>query len=136
MYCFIPKQISLCFTCSYSLSFIFICCTTRCITRCHSLSFAVTRCHSSIVVPLVVTRYHSLSLVVPLVVTCCHFLSLDVLLACLFINDPYYLGLIFVKHLLRAQLSKLNTVAGIFQGFCLDFKQMHYFQKTFQRQIR
>ena len=46
------------------------------VTRCHSLSFAVTLCPSlSLVVPLVVIRchwlYHSLLLVVPLVVTCC-----------------------------------------------------------------
>ena len=56
----------------HSLSFV----VTRCTTRCHSLSFVVTRCttrcHSlSLVVPLVVTRCHSLSLVVPLVVTRC-----------------------------------------------------------------
>ena len=42
----------------HSLSFV----VTRCTTRCHSLSFVVTRC---------TTRCHSLSLVVPLVVTRC-----------------------------------------------------------------
>ena len=62
------------------------------VTRCHSLSFPVTRCQSlSLAVSLVVirrsTRCHSLSLVVPLVITRCHSLSLDVPLACLFIND-------------------------------------------------
>ena len=40
----------------HSLSFV----VTRCTTRCHSLSFVVTRC---------TTRCHSLSLVVPLAVT-------------------------------------------------------------------
>ena len=44
------------------------------VTRCHSLSFAVIRCHS---------LYHSSSFVVIL----CHWLSLDVPLVCLFIND-------------------------------------------------
>ena len=46
------------------------------VTRCHSLSFVVTRCHS---MSLVVTRchslYHSLSFIVPLVVIRCHSLS-------------------------------------------------------------
>ena len=58
------------FTCSHSLLFIFIRCTTRChslsfvitpcitlVTRCYSLSFFVTRCHS---LSLVVTRCHSM----------------------------------------------------------------------------
>ena len=49
----------------------------------HSLSF---------VVPLVVIRcqwlFHSLSLVVIRCTTHCHLLSLDILLVCLFINDP------------------------------------------------
>ena len=77
------------------------------ITPCHSLSFVVTRCQSlslvvtccttrcrslyhllSLVVPLVVIRCHSLSFVVPLVVIRYDLLSLDVLLVCLFINDP------------------------------------------------
>ena len=59
------------------------------VTCCHSLSFVVpvvvTRCHSSFIVQLVITRCttrcHSLSLVVPLS------LSLDVVLVCLFIID-------------------------------------------------
>ena len=47
------------------------------VTRCHQLSFVVTRCYSlnhslSLVVRLVVIRCHSLSLVVPLAVTRCH----------------------------------------------------------------
>ena len=71
------------------------------VTRCHSLSFFVTRCHSLYhLLSLVVTRCHSLSIVYHLlsfVVTRCHSLSLiairfhslslDVLLVCLFIND-------------------------------------------------
>ena len=74
IFCFILKSKSLSFTCSHSLSFVFIPSTTcyhsfsfvitRYITRCHSLSLVVIRCHS---------LYHSL--------------SLDVPLACLFIND-------------------------------------------------
>ena len=63
------------------------------VTRCHSLSFVVTRYHLlSLVVPLVFTRCHSLSftvtrchslsvvipLVVPLAFTRCHSLSLVV----------------------------------------------------------
>ena len=54
-------------------SFAFIRWTTRCTTRCHSLSFVVTRCHS---------LYLSLSFVV----IRCQSLSL-VLLVCLFISD-------------------------------------------------
>ena len=51
------------------------------VTRRHSLSFVVTPYHSlSLVIPIVVTRCHSLSLVLPLVVTRCttryHSLSL------------------------------------------------------------
>ena len=94
-FCFILK---LKITLFYFLSFVFICCTTPChwlpfIIACyHSLSFAVTRCHSlppnlSFVrchlLSCVVTRchllYHSLSFVVPLVVICCHSLSFVVI---------------------------------------------------------
>ena len=62
------------------------------VTRCHSLSLIVIRCHSlyhslSLVVPLAVIRCHSLSFVVTRCTTRCHSLSLDVLLDCLFIND-------------------------------------------------
>ena len=83
-----------------SLSFAFICCTTRCHSLNHSLSLVVplvvllvaTRFHSLYhSLSLAVTCFHSLSLVVPLVVTrCtarCHSFSLDVRLVCLFIND-------------------------------------------------
>ena len=77
IYCFILKPKSLSFSCSHSLSFVFICCTTRC----HPLSFVITRCinrcHSlhypfSIVVIRCHSLYHSLSFVVPLVATRCH----------------------------------------------------------------
>ena len=88
IHCFILKPNLLSFTCSYSLSFVFICCTTRfhplsfvvilCINRCHSLSF---------VGPLVVICFNSLSLVVLLVVTQC-------IIVCLFINDPLHSQLI------------------------------------------
>ena len=47
------------------------------VTRCHSLSFVVTRC---------TTRCHSLSFVVTRCTTRCHSLSLDVPLFC-YIND-------------------------------------------------
>ena len=68
-----------------SLSFAFICCTTRCHSLYHSLSLTVTRCHSlSLVVTRFTTRcpslYYSLSFTAPLVVTRCT-------LVCLFIND-------------------------------------------------
>ena len=63
-----------CHSLYYSLSLVVPLVVTRCITRCHSLSFIVTRCHS---------LYYSLSLVV----TRCHSLSLNVLLVCLFKND-------------------------------------------------
>ena len=57
----------------------------------HSFSLVVIRCHTSFVVPLLVTRCttrcHSLSLVVTLLVTRCHSLSLDVPLVSFFIND-------------------------------------------------
>ena len=70
---FILKPKSLTLACSHSLSFVFICCTTRC----HSpLSFVVTHCHS---LPLVVTRCttrcHLLSFVVSILAICCHSLS-------------------------------------------------------------
>ena len=49
---------------------------TRCITRCHSLSFVFILCHSlSLVVPVVVTRCHSLYHSLSRVVICCHLLS-------------------------------------------------------------
>ena len=57
----------------HSLSFV----VTRCTTRCHSLSPVVICCHS---------LHHSLLLVVPLVLIRCHLLSFDVPLVCLFIN--------------------------------------------------
>ena len=114
-FCFILK---LKITLFYFLSFVFICCTTPChwlpfIIACyHSLSFAVTRCHSlspnlsfvrchllSCVVTrchllyhsllFVATRCHSLSFNVPLIVIRYHSLSLDVPLVCLFINNLY-----------------------------------------------
>ena len=52
-------------------------------TRCHSLTFIVTRCHSlyhslSLVVPLAVIRCLSLSFVVTRCTTRCHLLSLVV----------------------------------------------------------
>ena len=90
---------------------VFIGCTTA-TTRCQSLLFVVTRCHSlcyslslfikllhhslPLVVPLVVTRCHSLSLVA----IRCHSLSLDVPLVCLFINDRRYILLHIRKHYL------------------------------------
>ena len=53
------------------------------VTRCHLLSFVVTRCHRSFVVPLVANGCISLSLVVPLVLNCYHLLyhSLSLVLA-------------------------------------------------------
>ena len=78
------------------------CCHSPFVTRCHLLSLVVTRsitrCHSlSLVAPFVVTRFHSLSLVVircttrchswSFVVTRCHLLSLAVPLVYLFITD-------------------------------------------------
>ena len=57
------------------------------VTRCHSLSFTVTRttrCHS---LSLVVIRCHSLYHSLSLVVIRCHSLSLNVPLVYLFIND-------------------------------------------------
>ena len=75
------------------LLFAFICCTTRChslsfvITRCitrwclfhHPLLFVVIRCQSlSFVVTRCYSLYHSLSLVVIRCTTCCHSLSLVV----------------------------------------------------------
>ena len=58
----------------------------------HSLSLVATRCHLlSLVVPLVVTRCTTRCHSLPLVVILCHLLyhslSLDVPLVCLFIND-------------------------------------------------
>ena len=92
------------FTYWHSLSFVAICCSSRChslslvvslfITCYHSLSLVIIRYHS---LSLVVTHYQMLSLVVPLVVTNSHLLSLDVIrcpslsldvpLVYLFIND-------------------------------------------------
>ena len=92
------------FTYWHSLSFVVICCSSRChslshvvslfITCYHSLSLVIIRYHS---LSLVVTHYQMLSLVVPLVVTNSHLLSLDVIrcpslsldvpLVYLFIND-------------------------------------------------
>ena len=64
----------------HSLSFV----VTRTI-RCYSLSLDATLCHSlPLVVPLVVIRCHSLSFVVNRY----HSLPLDILLVCIFINDP------------------------------------------------
>ena len=53
-------------------------------TRCHSLSFVVTRCHwlyhsLLLVLPLVVIRSQSLSCVVTRCTTCCYSLSLVVI---------------------------------------------------------
>ena len=81
----------------YSLSFS----VTPCLLFQHSLSLVLPlvairythpHCHSSSLVPLVVTRCHSLSLVVPLVLTGCHSLSLNVSFICLFTNDQKYLS--------------------------------------------
>ena len=61
--CFIARchSLSLLVIFGYSLSFIVTCCTTRCITCCHSF-----------VVPLDVIPCYSLSFVVPRVVIRCH----------------------------------------------------------------
>ena len=88
----------------------FVCCTTRCcslnhslsfvVSRCHSLSFIVTRCNSlslvvtrcnsfSLAVMSCTTRYHSLSLFVICCLSLHHSLSIDVPLFCLFINDQF-----------------------------------------------
>ena len=50
-----------CHSLYYSLSLVVPLVVTRCITRCHSLSFIVTRCHSLYYsLSLVVTRCHSM----------------------------------------------------------------------------
>ena len=76
------------------------------VTRCHSLSFIVTRCttrcHSlSLVVPFVVsgctTRCHLLYHSLLLVVIRCHSLSLDEPLVCLFMNDLTTTDLAFAR---------------------------------------
>ena len=79
----------------------FVCCTTRCcslnhslsfvVSRCHSLSFIVTRCHSlSLVAIRCNTRSHSLSWVVPLVVICCHSLSFVIFRCITRCHSMYY----------------------------------------------
>ena len=68
-------------------------------TRCHSLSFVVTRCHS---------LYHSMSLVVLLAAIRCPSLSLDVPLVCLFINDrdrqQAYFQIQFIEVTVRSEI--------------------------------
>ena len=81
---------------SFFVPLVVTCCTTSChlfslvVTRYHSLSLILIRCHSlyyslSLVAIRCTTRCHSLSLVV----TRCHSLSLDVPLVCVFINDRF-----------------------------------------------
>ena len=92
VYLFLPlkgRQSSILWSALCRFLWLYHCChsLSLAVTRCHSLYYLLplfvvtcctTRCHSlSLVVPLVVTC-HSLSLVVPLLVTCCHSLSLVV----------------------------------------------------------
>ena len=93
---------SLSFTCSYSLPYVFVCCTTRF----HSLLLVVpvvvtrctTRCHS---------LYHSLSLNVTLCTTRWYSLSFDVPHVCLLKNDPFILWLFHIFYSLAACFSHL-----------------------------
>ena len=99
--CFILK---LEITLFYLLSFVFICCTTPCL----SLTLIVICCHSSSLdLSLVVICCHSLSLVVLLIVIRCttrchslyHSLPLNVPLAGIFISDCNESRCIFIEAL-------------------------------------
>ena len=79
-----PDHLHLWIAPHYSLSFAFIRCATHCHSLYHSLPFFVTRSHS---LSLVVIRCHLLYYSFSLVVIRCHLLSFDVSLVCLFIND-------------------------------------------------
>ena len=112
IFCFILKPKSLSFTCSHSLSLVFISCTTRCHLLRLVLSLVVTRCHwLSFVVPLIVIRCHSLPLVVQLIVIRCY----SMYHSSVFINDLFWL---LVLGTLRTHsgrsTSKLNLKGSFF----------------------
>ena len=84
----------------------------------HSLTLVV------IVVPLIVTHCHSLSLILTGCTTRCHSFSLDVLLVCLFINNPN-----FALSFCRSSCPEVFCFLEIFLKFTGKFAKIVNFAK-------